>query len=70
VNDIERENLGDEAPDTAELVEVEKQFGLPEETARLVAEDITTIGPRKPASYEVELERIRKAQELDEKTGG
>lgn len=67
MNDVEREGLGAEDPGTTELIEVEKQFGLPQETARIVADDITTIGARKPASYEVELERIRKAQELDDK---
>lgn len=67
MSDIERDSAGAEDPDTAELIEVEKQLGLPEDTARIVADDITTIGARKPASYEVELERIRKAQELDEK---
>jgi hypothetical protein len=48
-----------------EIVGVVKQFGFSDDTARLVAEDIETRGPRKPAAYEVELARIRRAQGLD-----
>jgi hypothetical protein len=48
-----------------ELVLIEKQFGLPDDSARLVAEDTLTRGARKPAAYAVEIERIRRARALD-----
>jgi hypothetical protein len=67
MNDAERGDLGEPDTGVSETVEIEKQFGLPEETARIVAEDIEANYPRKPGSYAVELERIHKAQELDEK---
>jgi hypothetical protein len=45
-----------------ELVLIEKQFGLPDDAARLVAEDTATRGARKPSAYAVEMERIRRAK--------
>jgi hypothetical protein len=48
-----------------ELVRIVRQYGLPEDSARLVAEDSVTRGARKPSAYEVEMERIRRARALD-----
>ena len=46
-----------------ERIEIDRQLGVPEDALRNVAEDQETIGPRKPSSDAVELERIRRAQE-------
>ncbi len=62
----------DDAPEPdsfADRVKIERGFGLPPEVAELAAEDIETIGARKPSSDEVEEERIRRAQAEEQQKG-